>query len=59
MAVLVTFQFTDSQLIDFRTSNKLINLKRKILIIHCIETQNKNTVSLRNITTNLLPKSLS
>lgn len=59
MAVLVTFQFTDSQLIDFRTSNKLINLKRKILIFHCIETQNKNTVSLRNITTNLLPKSLS
>lgn len=59
MAVLVTFQFTDSQLIDFRTSNKLINLERKILIIHCIETQNKNTVSLRNITTNLLPKSLS
>lgn len=59
MAVLVTFQFTDSQLIDFRTSNKLINLKRKILIIHCIETQNKNTVSLRNITTYLLPKSLS
>lgn len=59
MAVLVTFQFTDSQLIDFRTSNKLINLERKILITPCIETQNKNTVSLRNITTNLLPKSLS